>query len=176
MVQRLRQMEVQMSTNSADGGIPPGRLAAPARTSVDEVDRRIVELLRADGRMSVRTVAERAHISRANAYSRLDRLERAQVITGYRAVIDPQRYGYTVSAYVFVKLQQRSWRDFAARLAELPQVEHAAMVSGDYDGLLLVRTTDTASLRDVVLERLQSMPEVLGTQTMFILDEREARR
>lgn len=165
-----------MSTGSTADEASAGQMSGPTRPTVDEVDRRIVALLRGDGRMSVRTVAERAHISRANAYTRLDRLERTGVITGYRAVINPERYGYAVSAYVFVKLQQRSWRDFAARLTELPQVEHAAMVAGDYDGILLVRTTDNASLRDVVLDRLQSMPEVLGTQTMFILDERESRR
>lgn len=138
---------------------------------LDDVDRRIVDLLREDGRLSFRAVAEQAHISRANAYTRIERLKDSGVITGFRAVVDPERYGYTVSAYLAVKLRQRSWKDFVARLREIPEIEHAVMVSGEYDGLLLVRTTDARSLRDVVLERLQTMPEVLGTQTMFILDE-----
>lgn len=138
---------------------------------LDEVDRRIVDLLRADGRLSFRAVAERAHISRANAYTRIDRLRESGVITGFRAVVDPERYGYAVSAYLAVKLRQRSWKEFAARLREIPEIEHAVMVSGEFDGLLLVRTVDARALRDVVLERLQTMPEVLGTQTMFILDE-----
>lgn len=141
---------------------------APA---LDDVDRRIVDLLREDGRLSFRAVAEQAHISRANAYTRIERLKDSGVITGFRAMVDPERYGYTVSAYLAVKLRQRSWKDFVARLREIPEIEHAVMVSGEYDGLLLVRTTDARSLRDVVLERLQTMPEVLGTQTMFILDE-----
>lgn len=138
---------------------------------LDDVDRRIIDLLRADGRLSFRSVAEQAHISRANAYTRIERLKDSGVITGFQAVVDPERYGYTVSAYLAVKLRQRSWKDFVARLREIPEIQHAVMVSGEYDGLLLVRTTDARSLRDVVLERLQTMPEVLGTQTMFILDE-----
>lgn len=152
-----------------EGGEPPARRRmAPG---VDDTDRRLIDLLRADGRMSVRKLAERAHISRANAYTRIERLERDGVITGYRAMVDPQRYGYAVSAYIAVKLRQRSWHEFAERIKELTEVTHAAMLAGEYDGLLLVRATDTGSLRDVVLERLQDMPEVLGTQTMFILDE-----
>lgn len=138
---------------------------------LDNVDRRIVDLLREDGRLSFRAVAEQAHISRANAYTRIERLRESGVITGFRAVVDPERYGYTVSAYLAVKLRQRSWKEFVARLREIPEIEHAVMVSGEFDGLLLVRTMDARSLRDVVLERLATMPEVLGTQTMFILEE-----
>src|SRR5262249_62111233 len=70
----------------------PGGHIAP----LDDVDRRIVAALRADGRLSTRALAERLHISRASAYARVDRLERSGVITGYTATIDPQRYGYGV--------------------------------------------------------------------------------
>jgi DNA-binding Lrp family transcriptional regulator len=143
----------------------------PRPAPLDDADRRIVDLLREDGRMSVREVAARAHVSRANAYARLDRLRRDGVITGFTAVVDPAAYGQGMSAYVTVKIRQRSWRAFRERLAEVPEVEHAALVSGDYDMLLLVRTTDAHALRDLVLERLHSLPEVVTTQTLFILDE-----
>lgn len=143
------------------------------RTAVplDEVDRTLLRLLRADGRASIREVAERAHISRANAYARLDRLRDTGVITGFTAVVDPAAAGSGLSAYVTVKIRQRSWKAFRERLAEFAEVEHAALVSGDFDMLLLVRTTDAHALRDLVLERLHSLPEVVTTQTLFILDE-----
>jgi DNA-binding Lrp family transcriptional regulator len=50
-------------------------------------------------------------------------------------------------------------------------VWHGALVSGENDLVLLVRTHDAASLRDLVLNRFQAMPDVLSTQTVFILDE-----
>ncbi|MEV4312687.1 Lrp/AsnC family transcriptional regulator [Actinocrispum sp. NPDC049592] len=159
--------EVRMSHQMSGQHGTDGRMAPV----LDEIDRNIVELLRADGRISVRKLAEQVNVSRANAYARIERLTASGVITGYHATIDPHRYGYTVSAYLAVKLRQRSWREFTERLADMPEVEHAAMVSGGYDGLLLVRTTDSDALRDVVLDRLQSMPEVMATHTMFILDE-----
>ncbi len=149
-------------------GEPGSRRSA---VPLDDVDRQIIRLLRDDGRMSVRTVAEQANISRANAYSRLERLRETGVITGFRAVVDPQRYGYGLAAYVAVKLRQRSWKAFGDRLHEIPEVEHAALLSAEYDMLLLVRVRSPEDLRDIVLERLHVMPEVVTTHTMFVLDE-----
>lgn len=138
---------------------------------LDDTDHRIIGLLRADGRMSIRAVAEQAHISRANAYSRLERLRGQGVIRGFTAVIDPEKYGNALSAYVSVRIQQHSWERFRGYLRDIPEVEHAALVSGDVDLLLLVRVADAAALRTFVLERLQRIPEVNSTHTMFILDE-----
>ena len=154
---------------------PQGPWTRRIAAELDDVDRRIVALLRADGRLSMRTLAEQAHVSRANVYARVERLREAGVITGFTARIDPARYGYGMSAYVAVKIEQRSWQAFRERLREVPEVEHAALLSGDIDMLLLVRTADAHELRDLILDRLQSMPEVRSTQTMFILDELEHR-
>ncbi|ASU84702.1 Lrp/AsnC family transcriptional regulator [Nocardiopsis gilva YIM 90087] len=143
---------------------------------LDAVDRHIIELLRADGRMSIRAVAEQVHISRANAYARLDRLRDQGVIRGFTAVIDPEKYGTGLAAYVSVRIEQHSWERFRDYLRDIPEVDHAALVSGDVDLLLLVRVADAAALRTFVLERLQRIPEVRNTQTMFILDEPHINR
>ncbi|PSK96468.1 AsnC family transcriptional regulator [Murinocardiopsis flavida] len=143
--------------------------------ALDEVDHQILALLRADGRMSIRTVAERSHISRANAYSRLDRLRSEGVIRGFAAIVDPEKCGRGLSAYVSVRIEQHSWEVFREYLRHIPEVDHAALVSGDVDLLLLVRVADAAALRTFVLERLQRIPEVRSTQTMFILDEPDIR-
>jgi DNA-binding Lrp family transcriptional regulator len=138
---------------------------------LDETDRHIVDELRASGRMSMRALAAVLHISRANAYTRVARLERNGVITGYTAIVDPQRYGHTLSAYVYLKVQQQAWKRLQNRLADIPEVDHAALVSGEHDIVLLVRARDAAALRDLVLTRLQDMPEVVSTQTELIFDE-----
>lgn len=139
--------------------------------ALDDVDRRIIALLREDGRMSMRSVAERAHISRANAYARLDRLRSEGVIKGFTAVVDPEKCGYGLAAYVSVGIRQESWKAFRDLLRTIPEVHHAALVSGDVDLLLLVRVADAAALRTFVLERLQRIPEVVSTRTLFVLDE-----
>ena len=92
--------------------------------------------------MSMRALAARLHISRAGAYTRVQRLEEAGVITGYTAQVDPQRYGYGLSAYVHLKIAQPAWKQLRTRLLAVAEVEHAALVSGDSDIVLLVRTRD----------------------------------
>jgi DNA-binding Lrp family transcriptional regulator len=155
-----------MTSSSAGREDPPGR--APV---LDDVDRAIVAQLSEDGRMSMRLLAARLHISRAGAYTRVQRLEDTGVITGYTAQVDPQRYGYGLSAYVYLKIAQSAWKQLRARLLAVAEVEHAALVSGDSDIVLLVRTRDTAALRELVLNTFQNMPEVLSTQTVLIFDE-----
>lgn len=148
------------------------RRSADGRSAtLDETDRRVIDELRADGRMSMRALAAKLHISRAGAYARVERLQRQGVITGYTAVVDPERYGFDISAYVHLKISQHSWKDVRRRIAEIPEVWHGALVSGDNDLVLLVRTHDAASLRDLVLNTFQAMPDVISTQTVFILDE-----
>jgi DNA-binding Lrp family transcriptional regulator len=138
---------------------------------MDDTDRMIVEALRADGRMSMRALADLIHISRASAYSRVARLERDGVITGYAALVDPVRYGYALSAYVYLDIAQRSWKSVRGQLLSIPEIDHVALVSGEHDILLRVRARDAVYLRDVVLTRLQDIPEVRSTQTVLIFEE-----
>ena len=138
---------------------------------LDDTDRAIVTVLCEDGRISIRALAARLHISRASAYLRVQRLEESGVITGYTARVDPRRYGHGLSAYVHLKIAQPAWKPLSDRLMTIPEVEHAALVSGDSDIVLLVRTRDTSALRDLVLNSLQNMPEVLSTQTVLIFDD-----
>jgi len=119
----------------------------------------------------MRMLAERLHISRASAYTRVERLTKAGVLTGYTATIDPERYGYGISAYVYLKISQHSWKAVRRRISEIGEVWHCALVSGDNDLVLLVRTADAASMRELVLNTFQTMPDVLSTQTVLILDE-----
>lgn len=138
---------------------------------LDAIDRGMIDALMADGRLSMRSLADRLHVSRAGIYSRLDRLHRTGVITGYAAIVDPQRTGLAIAAYVNVRIRQNSWKTVRERIGQIPEVEHAALVSGDNDLVLHVRTKDAASLRELVLNVLQAMPEVRSTQTVLIFDE-----
>jgi len=119
----------------------------------------------------MRALAARVHLSRANVYTRVARLQRDGVITGYTARIDPVRYGYGLSAYVYLDIAQRSWKAVRSQLLSMPEVDHVALISGEHDILVRVRTHDAATLRDVVLTRLQDMPEIRATQTVLIFEE-----
>lgn len=144
--------------------------AAPPRP-LDPIDRSIVRLLQADGRASIRSVAEQVHVSRANAYARINRLIDDGVIRGFTARVNHERAGQGASAYITLKIVQNSWRTVREQLRELPGAAHIALVSGDFDVLLLVHTPDNRTLRELVLTRLQSIPEVLSTRTLLVFEE-----
>lgn len=138
---------------------------------LDSIDRDILHILHTDGRASIRAVAERVHVSRANAYARINRLIDDGVIRGFGARINHERAGQGASAYITLKIVQNTWRTVREHLRTLPGASHIALVSGDFDVLLLVHTPDNRALRELVLTRLQSIPEVLSTRTLLVFEE-----
>ncbi|MFW3460739.1 Lrp/AsnC family transcriptional regulator [Streptomyces microflavus] len=162
-------------TPAATPSAPPRHRArrprAPARAPLDAIDRDILRILQTDGRASIRSVAERVHVSRANAYARINRLVEDGVIRGFGARVDHERAGQGASAYITLKIVQNSWRTVREQLQALPGATHIALVSGDFDVLLLVHTPDNRALRELVLTRIQSIPEVLSTRTLLVFEE-----
>ncbi|MFE9813813.1 Lrp/AsnC family transcriptional regulator [Streptomyces sp. NPDC005773] len=153
----------------ADGGEGPG--GVPPARPLDAVDGAILRLLQTDGRASIRSVADRVHVSRANAYARINRLIDDGVIRGFGARVNHERAGQGASAYITLKIVQNSWRTVREQLQALPGATHIALVSGDFDVLLLVHTPDNRSLRELVLTRIQAIPEVLSTRTLLVFEE-----
>jgi len=158
------------SEQPADGAVS-GRLAS----LIDGVDRAIIAELVRDGRISIRALAEKVHVSRANAYARVARMRADGVITGFTARLNPERAGLGTSAYVMLSIEQNAWRAVAEELREVPYVEHFALVGGDFDILALVRASDNAALRHVVLERVQGITGVRSSRTWLVFDEVDGR-
>ena len=140
---------------------------------LDDTDRRILDELAVDGRMSMRTLADRLHVSRANAYARVDRLQKSGVIRGFRADVDPVASGLATTAYVTLNLRQADWRRIREQLQALPGIAHIGLVGGDFDVILLVRARDNEDLRRLVLDEIQGMEGVLTTRTLLVFEEHE---
>ncbi|GII64851.1 AsnC family transcriptional regulator [Sphaerisporangium krabiense] len=145
---------------------PTGRSAA-----LDDVDHAILRELSADGRMSMRALAERVRVSRSNVYARVERLVEDGVITGFTARVDPARAGLGLTAYVLVTIDQNAWRSVSGMLCDVPYVQHVAFVGGDVDLIMLVRAPGTAALRDIVLARIHAVEGVRSTRTWLVFEE-----
>ncbi|WP_408899911.1 Lrp/AsnC family transcriptional regulator (plasmid) [Nocardioides sp. R1-1] len=143
---------------------------------LDNVDERILEEFSRDGRISIRAMAERLHISRASAYARIQRLTEDGVIRGFHADIDPVAAGLGTSAYLTVNLRQAEWRNVRDKLRRLPGVAHLALVGGEFDVIMLVRARDNTDLRRLVLEEIQGMEGVLSTRTLLVFDEPQVEK
>jgi len=138
---------------------------------MDAVDRAILDVLLADSRTSIRDVATQVGISRANAYARVKRMVDTKVIRRFTVDVDHVAIGLGLSAYVHVRTKQNSWKSFRKKVWELEEAAHVALVTGDFDCVILVRARDADHLRELVLERIQSLPEVVATQTVLVFEE-----
>ena len=138
---------------------------------LDPVDRRLVELLVADGRPARGPRAARAGVARSTAYSRVDRLRADGIITGFSATVDPAAVGLGITALVLVDVDQQRWHSARDAMLELPGVEYLAFTLGTFDMVLLVRAVDVDDLRTVVLERLHELDEVRSAQTIVVVEE-----
>jgi DNA-binding Lrp family transcriptional regulator len=139
---------------------------------LDDIDRRMIDALQADGRCSIPTLARTVGVSRATAYARFDRLLERGVITGFTATVDPKAMGLGVSALLLVNVHQGRWRDLQHELGALPGVEWVGVATGPFDFVLHTRAEDLDHLRDVVLQGLQTIDGVRSSQTIVLLDER----
>lgn len=138
---------------------------------MDAVDRAILDVLRTDARTSIRDVASQVGVSRANAYARVKRMVDTKVIRRFTVDVDHVAIGLGLSAYVHVRTKQNSWKSFRKKVWELEEAAHVALVTGDFDCVILVRARDADHLRELVLERIQALPEVVATQTVLVFEE-----
>lgn len=161
-------MSDQSSDDDTRGTRLTGRTGLPV---LDAVDRRIIAVLVADARTSVRALAQRLHLARATAYARLERLTKTGVITGYTARIAPERAGLATTAYVAITIEQNTWRAVSDGLARLDYIDNIVLLASDFDVLVQAHAPDNEALRTLVLERIQAVPGVKGTRTWLAFEE-----
>jgi Lrp/AsnC family leucine-responsive transcriptional regulator len=138
---------------------------------VDEVNMRILAVLREDGRISMAALADRVNVSRASVYNRVEQMVAAGVITGFSAQVDPALVGLHVCALVFVTVHPQSWHRFREGLLQMPDVEYCAITTGEHDAMLLIRALDIAGIHDFVTGVVAARPEVKSVVSVVVLDE-----
>ena len=137
-------------------------------SQLDAYDRKIVDLLLADGRLPVTEIAARIGLSKTPTQTRLARLREAGVIRGFRAVVDPAKLGREHVAFVEVKLTdttEAALRRFNAAVMAVPEIEQCHMIAGAFDYLLKVRTRDMRDYRRVLGEVVSGLPHVGQSST-----------
>ena len=136
--------------------------------SLDRIDHRILDELSRDGRISIAELSRRVNLSKTPCQARIARLEEAGYILGYRAIIDPNRLGLIHVAFVEVKLsdtRKAALTAFNAAVRAIPEIEQAHMIASSFDYLLKVRTRDIAEYREVLGEKISSLPHIAHTST-----------
>lgn len=136
---------------------------------MDQVDHRIVALLREDARRSFQDIGGHVSLSAPAVKRRVDRLEQAGVIRGYSANVNVAAYGWNAHAFVELFCEGRmSGAEVREAVGAYPEVEGAYTVAGSPSAILHVRATDTQHLEQA-LERIRETPGVTRTQTQVVL-------
>jgi Lrp/AsnC family leucine-responsive transcriptional regulator len=147
---------------------------------LDRVDARLLNELQQDGRRTVVELSERIGLSGTPCARRIRQLEQNGIIQGYTAVVDPSRLGLTTQAFVQVRLERQTDENVALFRHELDALEAVVScyaVTGEYDFLLHVVTTDLESLSNLVLKKLLSIRSVRDVHSSIVLQtfKRSAR-
>lgn len=138
---------------------------------LDDVNLRILAILRQDGRISMAALAERVNVSRASVYNRVEQMTHAGIITGFTAQVDPGLVGLDVCALVFVTVHPQSWHRFREGILQMPDVEYCAITTGEHDAMLLIRSVDIGGVHDFVTGVVAARPEVKSVVSVVVLDE-----
>src|SRR6188768_4283772 len=141
---------------------------------LDQIDRRILRVLQADGRISNLRLAEEVHLSPTAVLERVKRLTRDGFILGYEARLNPVRLGAGLLVFVEILLD-RTVHDvmdsFKAAVQVRPEILEAHLVAGGFDYLLKTRVADMAAYREFSGSVIWTLPGVRETRTYAVMEE-----
>ena len=139
---------------------------------MDAIDRKILAVLQAEGRLTVTELAQRVALSVAPCHRRLRELERTGAIRGYRAVIDPEAIGLGFEVLVQVTMDREdasTIAEFERALAAIAEVRHAERLFGDPDYLIRVATADLAAYQEMRDAKLATLPGVQRLSSTIVM-------
>ena len=141
---------------------------------MDAKDRKILALLEADGRMGFAEIGEAVGLAGSSVHDRVRKLEKQEVIKGYKADLDYPSAGFPITAIVSLALSPASPTDIPAKIAEFPLVQSCYSVAGDNSYALFVRAPSTSDLEDL-LDGLRAKLEVTTRATIVLSTPFEGR-
>ena len=139
---------------------------------LDEIDRKILSELQADGRMTNVELASRVGISAPPCLRRVRTLEEAGYIRGYHADVNPRELGFEVHVFAMVGLNSQAEADLSAfeqRCRDWPLVRECHMLNGEIDFILKCVSPDLPTFQRFLTEHLTSAPNVASVKTSLVI-------
>ena len=141
---------------------------------ITEQDKKILTKLQKQGRMPVVELAKETDMSESTCLRRTKALEESGVIKGYAAILDEEKAGFGVMAYIQVSINQNNeaaFDKFKTAVREHPLVLECYSLSGQFDHLMKVVARNNKELSHFILKTLRTFPEIKDAQTLFVLDQ-----
>ncbi len=138
---------------------------------IDKVDREILKRLLADSRRSYQEIARELIVSGGTIHVRTNKMKEAGVIKGSRLVVDFQRLGLEVTAFVGINLSSaKDYQSALPKLKKLKEITEVHYTTGSYSLFIKIVTQSTRDLHLFLIEKLQVIKEISSTETLIALD------
>lgn len=153
-------------------GTPDGpQRGGSTRTTLDELDRQLLALFNRDPKLGVLEASRRLSVARGTVQARLDRMQRAGVITSWAPSVSPAALGYVVTAFISCEIDQQYGRDnVAAHLATIPEVLECWTITGSGDLWCRIVAESNPDVQRVV-DQMHTSRGVVRTSTLIALAE-----
>lgn len=139
---------------------------------IDNLDRKILDIITKNARIPYLEVARECNVSGAAIHQRVQRLIRIGVIKGSEFIVDPFLVGFKTCAYIGIFLDQPGhYREVAKSFRDIPEIIECHYTTGNYSLFIKVYTRDNEHLRNILTEKIQSIPGVGRTETLVSLEE-----
>ena len=142
--------------------------------TLDRTDRRILQCLQVDGRISNVQLARKVNLTPTPCIERVKRLERQGYIKGYSAILNPEMVDAGLLVFVEIDLSHSSpdaFRRFREEARRLPEIMDCHLVSGNFDYLIKARVSDMKAYRELLGEKILSLPDVNGSRSYVVMEE-----
>jgi DNA-binding Lrp family transcriptional regulator len=137
---------------------------------MDQKDRQILEVLQEDAKTAQAEIARRVGLSPASVNERIHKLEQQGIIRRYVAILDDRKAGKDITAFIEVFIEHpRHEEAFIKLTRELEEVQEVHYVTGEFSCLLKVKVPDRVALRELVLDRINSLDGIRQTKTVIVL-------
>lgn len=143
-------------------------------TDLDRTDRKILDILQRQGRISMTDLAEQIGLSTSPCSERVRRMEREKVITGYHARVDPAALGKNLLVFVEIRLSSKSGDVFdkvRKELLHVPEVMECHLVSGSFDYLVKARLGGMSEYRHLLGDILKKLPVTAESHSYVVMEE-----
>jgi len=135
---------------------------------MDDIDQRLIQLLRHDGRRSVSDLAIELDLSRATVRARMEKLERAGEILGYTVILRSETVDMPVRGMMLIEIEGRVTDRVVDSLGSIPEVTAVHTTNGRWDLIAEIGTSDLSAL-DAALRRIRLIPGITGSETNLLL-------
>lgn len=132
---------------------------------MDHIDREILQILQANARTSLKTIAEKTFLSSPAVSARIEKLEKDGIITGYQAQIDPVKLGYHIIAFINLNVLPEDKPKFYKYAESIPNTLECSCVTGEFSMIMKVAFESTMQL-DTFIGQLQKYGKT-STQIVF---------